>query len=146
MGLMNHALFQVATKALLFDGEKLLVLITPSGYIDFPGGRVDASEVELTWPEALRREVSEEIGPEVKADIGRTLFVSKRQYTKDGQTNRIAAIFFECKYLGGDITTSEEHDHHIWMTPSELLATDRQFVSADEKTQLQAYFAQRSTL
>lgn len=145
MGLMNHAVFQVATKALLFDGDKLLVLITPDSYIDFPGGRVDASEVELAWPEALRREIAEEIGPDVQVDIGQTLFVSKRQYTKDGRTNRIAAIFFDCKYLSGDITTSDEHDHFVWMTPTELMATDRQFVSNDEKALLQSYFAKGRT-
>lgn len=31
MGLSNHALYQVATKALIMNGDKLLVLETPDG-------------------------------------------------------------------------------------------------------------------
>jgi 8-oxo-dGTP diphosphatase len=141
MGLTNHAQFQVATKALLLDGDKILVLITPDGYIDFPGGRVDASEVELAWPEALKREIAEETGPAVRVEIGPTMFVSKRTYDKNGQTHRIAAIFFLCKYLGGDITMSDEHERFVWMTPGELLVSEHPFVSDDEKTHLRAYFA-----
>ena len=60
--LYDHALYQVATKALLFKDDKILVLITPDGYVDFPGGRVDNSERNISWHEALRREVTEEIG------------------------------------------------------------------------------------
>jgi 8-oxo-dGTP pyrophosphatase MutT (NUDIX family) len=141
MALQNHALFQVATKTLLFDGDKVLALVTPDGYIDFPGGRVDETEVELDWQEALRREVAEELGPAVRIAIGKTLFVAKRSYHHDGQTHRIAAIYFASELLGGNIQLSDEHGSYQWMTPQELLATDHQFVSDDEKRQLQTYFA-----
>lgn len=141
MGLYNHALYQVATKALIRDGDKVLVLVTPDGYLDFPGGRVDESERDLPWIDALRREVTEEIGEAMQIDIGQTLFVSKRQYHKDGQTHHIAAIFFECQYRAGDITLSDEHGSYGWLTLQQLLADHRQFVSEDERTQLRAYLA-----
>lgn len=140
MGLYNHALYQVATKALIFDGDKVLVLQTPDGYLDFPGGRVDESERDIPWTKALKREVAEEVGDDVRIDIGQTLFVSKRQYHKAGKTHHIAAIFFECTYSGGDITLSDEHGNHGWMTMSELLNTDKKFVSPDEKQQLHARY------
>lgn len=143
MGLYNHALYQVATKALIFDGDKVLVLHTPDGYIDFPGGRVDESERDIPWIEALRREVDEEVGEHVQLDIGQTLFVSKRTYHKEGKTHYIAAIFFECTYMSGDVTLSEEHGNHEWMTMAELLSTDREFISPDEKSQLTALYGKR---
>jgi 8-oxo-dGTP pyrophosphatase MutT (NUDIX family) len=141
MSLHNHALWQVATKALLFDGDKVLVLITPDGYLDFPGGRVDESERDIPWTETLRREISEEISADIQVDIGQTLFVSKREYHSGGQEHHIAAIFFRCDYRGGDVTLSDEHGGHEWMTIAELLARPEKFVSADEKSQLQTLFA-----
>ncbi len=141
MGLYNHALYQVATKALIFDDDKVLVLETPDGYIDFPGGRVDETERDIPWTEALKREMDEEIGGAVQIDIGQTLFVSKRLYHKDGQAHHIAAIFFRCQYRGGDITLSDEHGNYSWMTMNELLHDNRQFISPDEKSLLQQHFA-----
>lgn len=143
MGLYNHALYQVATKALIFDGNKVLVLITPDGYIDFPGGRVDESERDIPWTEALRREVSEEIGEAVHVDVGQTLFVSKRRYHKEGQVHHIAAIFFECQYQSGEVQLSDEHGDFSWMTMDELLNDGREFISPDEKLHLQARFGGR---
>lgn len=143
--LLNHALYQVATKALLSKENKILVLITPDGYLDFPGGRVDESERNIPWTEALKREVAEEIGETVNLDIGNTLFVSKRQYHKDGKTNYIAAIFFECQYKSGDLQLSDEHRDLEWLTPNELLNSQMKFVSEDERVQLSALFKSRST-
>lgn len=140
MGLNNHALYQVATKALIFNGDKVLVLHTPDNYIDFPGGRVDESERDIPWSEALKREISEEVGDNFQVDIGQTLFVSKRYFQKAGKDTHIAAIFFECKFVGGDVTLSDEHGNHSWMTMEELLGTDQPFLSEDEKRHLQALY------
>jgi 8-oxo-dGTP pyrophosphatase MutT (NUDIX family) len=140
MSLYNHALYQVATKALLFKDDQILVLITPDGYLDFPGGRVDESERDLPWTEALRREVVEELGEQVSIEIGQTLFVSKRQYDKDDKTHYIAAIFFKCKYVNGDIELSDEHANHKWLTPEEIINHQLKFVSEDERNLLVALF------
>src|SRR5487761_1140217 len=140
MSLYNHALYQVATKALLFKDNRILVLITPDGYLDFPGGRVDESERDLPWTEALRREVAEELGEQVSIEVGQTLFVSKRQYHKDEKTHYIAAIFFKCKYVDGDIKLSEEHSNHKWLSPEDIINHRLKFVSEDERNQLVALF------
>ena len=142
MSLHNHALYQVATKALLFKDDRILALITPDGYLDFPGGRVDESERDLPWTDALRREVAEELGEQVSIEIGQTLFVSKRQYDKDERTYYIAAIFFKCKYIDGDIELSDEHVNHEWLTPEEIINHRLKFVSEDEKDQLVALLNQ----
>ena len=141
MPLYNHAQYQVATKALLFKDDRILVLITPDGYLDFPGGRVDESERNLPWTEALRREVAEELGEQVSIEIGQTLFVSKRQYDKNEKTNYIAAIFFKCKYINGNIDLSDEHANHKWLTPEEIINHQLKFVSEDERNQLEALFS-----
>ncbi len=99
MPLYNHAQYQVATKALLFKDDQILVLITPDGYLDFPGGRADESERNLPWTEALRREVAEELGEQVSIEIGQTLFVSKRQYDKNDETNYIQQYFLNVSTL-----------------------------------------------
>lgn len=141
MSLHNHALYQVATKALLYKGGKILVLYTPDGYIDFPGGRVDESERDLSWHEALQREIAEEIGELINISVGKTLFVAKRQYHSGGKTHHIAAIYFECQYLDGEINLSDEHGNHEWLTPEELLSSTKKYMSEDEKLQLQTLFA-----
>ena len=140
MGLNNHALYQVATKALIFNGDKVLVLHTPDNYIDFPGGRVDETERDIPWTEALKREIAEEVGNNFQVNIGPTLFVSKRHFQKQGKDVHIAAIFFECTYLDGAITLSDEHGRYTWMTMQELLTTTEPYSAPDEKVQLQARY------
>jgi 8-oxo-dGTP pyrophosphatase MutT (NUDIX family) len=141
MGLMDHALWQVAVKALLFDGNgQLLKLTTPDGYLDFPGGRVDESERELPWAESLKREVAEELGEAVRFAIGEMAFVSKRAYQKDGVTHHIAAIYFVARYIGGEVRLSDEHAEYGWIDPITLVAGEYRFMSADEGTQLRQYF------
>lgn len=141
MNARNHALYQLATKALLFKGDKILVLVTPDGYLDFPGGRVNESERNVPWADALKREVVEELGESVKINIGKTLFVSKRQYEKEGKTNYVAAIFFECQYVSGDITLSDEHGSHLWLKSDEIINNRLKFISDDEKEQLSVLFS-----
>ena len=137
----SHALYQLATKALLFDGNKILVLITPDGYLDFPGGRVDETERDVPWTESLKREVAEELGVSIVIKVVKNLFVSKRQYREDNMTHFIAAIFFECHYLSGNITLSNEHRNFEWMTPGEILSSRFKFISDDERSQLSLLFA-----
>lgn len=44
----NYALFQISLKSLIIERGKLLVLITPTGYYDFPGGRINQNEEKKT--------------------------------------------------------------------------------------------------
>ncbi len=142
MSLYNHASYQIATKALIFKNDYILVLTTPSGYLDFPGGRVDESERNIPWTEALKREVTEELGESISIEVGQTLFVSKRQYQKDNKTNYVAAIFFKCQYNGGDIKLSDEHINYEWLKLKDAINHQLEFVSEDEKNQLLTLFNQ----
>lgn len=140
----THATFELATKALLRDGEKLLVLFHENGKVDFPGGRVNADEITTPLLDALRREVREELGDQVSFDIGETCFVSRRSFELDGNPQYIAAIFYECRYLSGEVTISDEHQDYAWLTPAEIMSSGRTFVSEDEKTQLLEYLSRHA--
>lgn len=139
--LTDHALYQVTLKALLLKDNRLLTLITPDGYLDFPGGRVDESERGLGWEDSLRREAREELGGNIAFDVGETAFVAKRQYTFERKTYYVAAIFFACQFRGGEITLSDEHSRFAWLEPAELIRGDYKYVSEDERQRLRAYFA-----
>ena len=138
--LNNHALWQVATKALVFRGDKLLVLKHEDNKVDFPGGRVDESERNVSWHDALQREIDEELGEDIEITLGETAFVSKRSYLKDGVRHHIAAIYFLAKYKDGDIRLSDEHIGYEWINVSDLLTDKFAFVSEDEQNKLRDYF------
>lgn len=138
----NHALYQVATKALLFDGDKLLVLTQPKGKYDFVGGRIDETEFEIPFSEALRREVQEELGNAVSYTLGKLAFVAKRFYTDNaGLPHHIIALYYTATYIGGKISLSDEHTHFEWVNPNDILSTPEKFVSNDEYDQFNKYFS-----
>ncbi|MEO6761084.1 MAG: NUDIX domain-containing protein [Candidatus Saccharimonadales bacterium] len=135
----SHLISQISVKALVFNENQLLTLRVPSGVIDFPGGRVDEGEWYIPWGDALRREVNEELGQDVRIKIGRTAFVSKRHYVHEGDLHNVAAIFFDCQYLGGDIELSNEHTSYKWIDSNSLLAGEHKFISDDEAEQLKKF-------
>ena len=52
-----HAMYQLSIKCLAIKDGKVLVLKTPDNYIDFPGGRVDMGEEDLSHHKILEREL-----------------------------------------------------------------------------------------
>ena len=139
--LLDHALYQVATKALLFKNDKLLLLSEANGTYDFAGGRIDSTEFEIPLSEALSREIREELGDEIQYELGDIAFVTKRFYVDNtGFKHHIIALYFTAKYTGGDIKLSDEHAHFSWVNPTEILANPEHFVSQDEFEQFKKYF------
>ncbi len=139
MGLYNFAFFQVGAKAIVRKGNKILLLTTPGGHYDFPGGRMDESEVELELSEVLYREIQEELGTSFKFEIGKVIFVSKRHYIKE-KNYRVLVVFFDAEYQEGDIHLSEEHSMSSWVEPGSILSKPEKFVSTDEYKQLRNYY------
>lgn len=137
----NHALYQVVLKLLVKRNDLYLVLYTNDGFVDFPGGRIDASEYDVPFDESLRREIDEELG-DVAVDIGGIAFICKRAYTFNGQNNRILAVYYVATIVGGEIRLSDEHAKYDWLTAAEILVLPpEQFVSHDEYEQLTTYFS-----
>jgi 8-oxo-dGTP pyrophosphatase MutT (NUDIX family) len=139
MGLNNYAYFQVTTKAIVKRDTDILLLTTPDGYYDFPGGRIDESEVDLSLHEVLTRELREELGNSFKFNIKDVAFIAKRRYNSNNKDHRIVAIFFEVLYKDGDIKLSNEHVKSEWVKQKSILNNPEKFISKDEYNQYKKY-------
>jgi len=137
----NYAYFEVTVKILLNKGGKILALTTAGGFLDFPGGRIDQTEVEMPFAEVLKREIAEELGEDIKFEVNNLAFVTRRQYTKNGQVYRTLAIFYEAQYISGEIILSDEHTVGEWVNPTDLLSKNIKYATPDEEEQLKTFFA-----
>ena len=104
----NH-LVSVAGLVTNEEGKILLVKSPWRGW-EYPGGLIEPGE---TFQQALHREIREEAGVEVEI----TGFVGICKNVERDIVN----IDFNCRYLRGDLTTSEESTEVIWATPEEAL-------------------------
>lgn len=104
----NHL---VSCAALVTNEEgKILLVKSPWRGWEYPGGLIEPGE---TFQQALKREVREEAGVEIEI----TGFVG---ICKNVEKN-IVNIDFTAKYIGGDLTTSEESTEVTWATPKEAM-------------------------
>jgi 8-oxo-dGTP pyrophosphatase MutT (NUDIX family) len=118
--------YQVSLKALITNshGEVLALNALPTGsfagYFDLPGGRIDVGEFSTPLVDILRREIREEVGDleleitEAPVAVGRHL-IGAESDRADGESIHVMYLFFEAKYLGGDITISSEHAGFRWL-------------------------------
>ncbi len=145
MSLHDHAIFQVTIKTLLHRDGEILALTTQDGYVDFPGGRIDKSEVGLATTEVLHRELSEELGKTLEFSIQDIAFISKRQYNRGDVAINVLAIYYNTEYIRGDVVLSDEHAKYRWIKPTELLRESEKFMSQDEFVQFGQYISRSIT-
>ena len=92
------------------DEGKILLVNSPWRGWEYPGGLIEPGE---SFEQALRREIREESGVEV--EIERFVGICKNL------ERNIVNIDFVCRYVGGELTTSEESTEVIWAEPEEAL-------------------------
>ena len=102
----NHL---VSCAGLVTNGEgKILLVKSPLRGWEYPGGLIEPGE---TFQQALKREIREESGVEVEI----TGFVGIcKNIERD-----IVNIDFTCRYVSGDLKTSEESTEVKWVTEEE---------------------------
>jgi 8-oxo-dGTP diphosphatase len=101
----------VSVAAMVHDGNgKILLVNSPWRGWEYPGGLIEPGE---TFEQALRREIQEEAGVEVEMER----FVG---ICKNVEKN-IVNIDFVCRYVSGELTTTEESTEVMWVTPEEAM-------------------------
>ncbi len=138
----NFAQYEIATKALLWKDNKILLVIQPDGKYDFPGGRMDRSEMNIDLINVLTREISEELSSGIKFKLRDFAFISKRYYKSNGEEHNILAIFFNVDYVSGAVKLSDEHIDYKWINPKSILTQPENFVTKDEFEQYNKHFGE----
>ena len=104
----NH--FVSCAALVINDVGKILLVKSPLRGWEYPGGLIESGE---TFQQALKREVREEAGVEIEV----TGFVGIcKNVEKD-----IVNIDFTARYVGGELTTSEESTEVIWVSPEKAM-------------------------
>ncbi|MDO8564607.1 MAG: NUDIX hydrolase [bacterium] len=140
------AQYEVGLKILPRRGTEFLFLraATRAGRIfDYAGGRIDAVEHAVPLQEILRREVTEELGPDFRYEVGPVAFQFRRTHCDPDDGGWVFLTVFEAEYMGGEIVLSEEHTEYRWIDPDKEPLTRAEFFTEEEYLAITEYFARR---
>lgn len=103
------------------DKSEILLVKNPRKGWEYPGGIIEPGE---TLPQGLIREIKEETG--VNVEIINIVGVysntkKKKGYNGVEEIPTIVTIDFICKYISGDLTTSDESIEVKWFSKEEAL-------------------------
>lgn len=107
---MEHNHFVSVAGLVINDSEEVLLVRSPNRGWEYPGGMVESGE---SLSEALIREIKEETG--FDAEIIGFIGICKN-IQKD-----IINIDFVCRWVGGELATSEESIDVKWIKKAEVL-------------------------
>jgi 8-oxo-dGTP diphosphatase len=115
-------MFYVVQKAFIKKGNDVLVLNDPKEGLDFPGGKIQEGEKDLS--EALKREVREETGLEIHIGKPFSTWVEAFPVGHKLEGNRAYIVSYVCEYVSGDVSISEEHDNFKWVNRENYKSVD----------------------
>lgn len=104
--------FQIGIKALIFKGDKILILqrtaTAPSFPLtwDLPGGLLEENELPI---KAIIREINEE----TSLDVQNPMLISNTIFLRKGVPTLV--LFYKFTYIDGRITLSSEHQEYKWI-------------------------------
>lgn len=110
--------YYVAVKLFLEKDGKFFVFKDKWGAWDLPGGRIRKHEFDTPLEDVIERKMDEEVGPQVKYQIGKPIVMMRHQRVEqldgesDNPTIRIFAVGYEAELLEGEPRLG---DHHIEM-------------------------------
>lgn len=139
----DFAVFQVGLKVLLRKGDKILFLRDNNARRswDWPGGRIDNVEYRTPLASIIAREIREEVGSKVKYVLGEPRFHLRRWTLWHGKKACIFCVFYEAKWLSGEIRLSSEHCAYEWIDPKKFHLLKRaDFKHEEEYPALKKYF------
>lgn len=113
--MVNNKSIEFAVKALIVNDGKVLIMhkvnVKENNW-EIPGGRMEFGE---TAEDTLLREVMEETGLSVEP----IRLLDTWNYL--AETYQITGIIYLCKYQGGEVRLSDEHDDYKWVNPDKEL-------------------------
>lgn len=124
----NNALLFVGQKAFIERDGKVLILICPNGWLDFPGGKLQEGEAKdsnfSSLMDSLKREVKEETGLEI--EVGNPFAVWYWEFPvghkRHGENTYL--VIFKAKYISGELKLSEEHGTYKWIDKNDYKELD----------------------
>jgi len=136
---MKYAVFNVSFKLILRKNNKILVLTeSATGFLDFPGGRIEKNEIKMPLKDLFKREIAEELGKNVKYEILGPVI----QYRRYNKYTKMSALItaYEAKYLSGKIKLSNEHNKYEWVDPKTYSLKDKKINNEEERLAFENYF------
>lgn len=110
----NHLYSQIVqTATLLNPAGQALILCTPEGKWQLPGGRLNEGE---SWDEGLRREIREETGI---TDVEILSITSVDNWAFRGVL--MYGVYFLCRTNGTEVRISGEHTAYRWVGKNDNL-------------------------
>lgn len=107
--------YEKSCGAVIFDGNKVLVIQQVAGHWGFPKGHVEEGETEV---QTAVREIKEETNLDVEID-DKFRFVER--YSPEPGVDK-DVVFFIAKKVGGEVKVQEEEVRATeWLTPGEAM-------------------------
>lgn len=113
----------VAVKVFMEKDRKLLIMKDNFGVWDLPGGRIKPDEFETPMEDIVKRKLREELGDEIKYEIGKPVIFMRHErieHAPGNPTVRIFAVGYEGKLLSGEVKLSQRHTELLWVDPKDF--------------------------